>query len=617
MGSKHRRATIALLILTIAAGGRQMLAALPTEDSVAAPAVEAPTPAECVQSAIAAESRADRDQRDRLIEQALRADANFAPARWQAGQVRYDDRWLSIDEALAKAEQDELLAQYRKIRAKHRSVPDAPQPSAAKTPKDGDDPVRELMLARWCQKHHLADETRAHATQLLASRSNDPEVLKMLGLTWHQGQLITAAELAERKARDEQDRHAMQHWRPIVAQICRQIESQSASEHADGLGQLHAIDDPDAVEALVAVCKPRPALLCEAIHVIGQIPGQQATDALLRQAVMSKDNEVIAAACQELKARSIFGYVPKLMAALSAPVQTRHYVVQDATGVHFRETVQREGEKGVVVKTVDTEVSFLVPNPNLEEIIGQAYAETVVDARGTARTAARLNQKLASYNAAIYRVLDATVGESAPHEPVLWWDWWHKYAAGLSGQRFKKPVSLTAYHRQAYVPYVPVSFDDSPHIRRTSSCFARGTKVWALDGPKPIEQVQIGDRVLSQSPWSGELTFKPVLDTTLGHNDLLTLVTANGDLLVATPVHIFWVSGAGWRMTKELHVGDRLHTTSGWSELTSIEPLAADETHNLVVADFNTYFVGESRILTHDVTIPETVTGGVPGELAR
>ena len=69
-------------------------------------------------------------------------------------------------------------------------------------------------------------------------------------------------------------------------------------------------------------------------------------------------------------------------------------------------------------------------------------------------------------------------------------------------------------------------------------------------------------------------------------------------------------------MTKELKVGDRLHTVSGWSEIEGIKPVEAGETHNLVVADFNTYFVGDDRILTHDITIPQTVTGGVPGELA-
>ena len=35
-----------------------------------------------------------------------------------------------------------------------------------------------------------------------------------------------------------------------------------------------------------------------------------------------------------------------------------------------------------------------------------------------------------------------------------------------------------------------------------------------------------------------------------------------------------------------------------------------------MVADFNTYFVGNARLLVHDITIPQMVTGGVPGELA-
>ena len=132
----------------------------------------------------------------------------------------------------------------------------------------------------------------------------------------------------------------------------------------------------------------------------------------------------------------------------------------------------------------------------------------------------------------------------------------------------------------------------------------------------PIEKIQIGDRVLSQSALTGELTFKPVLDITLGHQEFLALTTTEKETLVPTGGHAFWVSGLGWRLAHELKVGDRLHTVSGWSEIESIKPLKADETHNLVVADFNTYFVGDERVLVHDITIPQMVTGGVPGELA-
>ena len=48
----------------------------------------------------------------------------------------------------------------------------------------------------------------------------------------------------------------------------------------------------------------------------------------------------------------------------------------------------------------------------------------------------------------------------------------------------------------------------------------------------PIENVQVGDRVLSQDPLSGELTFKPVLDITVGHQDFFALSTTEREQLV-------------------------------------------------------------------------------------
>jgi hypothetical protein len=601
-----------ILISAAATCGTQALAATAAVDSKD-PSAGKPPAAQCVQGAIAAEARADRTERDRLIEQALRVAPDFAPARWQAGQVRYGDQWLTIDAAVEKGTQDELLAQYRKMRSVY-----------------GNSPEGQLTLARWCQRHHLVAETAAHASQLLASRPNDPEVLKMLDLAWHKGQLITVTELAQRKEQDEKAKQAMRHWRPLVGAIRNKIESKSSGEHEQGIQELQAIHDPAAIEALVFVFKSRPSLLCEAIGVIGQISGQEATDAILQQAILSKNDDVILAACDQLKSRSVYGYVPKLMAALSTPAQTKFEVVRDADGVHFRETVEHEGEEATVAKTVDTEIRFLVPNPNLGNIIGQTYAETFLDTQMTAKATAKQNRKLLDFNDSIYRILDNTVGKVAAHEPAAWWDWWHNYNVMSIG---KKPVYVDNYYNPvdvAYVPYMPadipdipvtVPLDSTPQLGQTVSrprcdgCFARGTKVWTSSGQTPIENVQIGDRVLSQSPLSGELTFKPVLDTTLGRQPFFA-IDAAGERLVATGGHMFWVSGTGWRLARELKVGDRLHTVSGWSEIQSIEPVDAGETHNLVVAEFDTYFVGNSRVLTHDITIPQMVTGAVPGELA-
>jgi hypothetical protein len=440
----------------------------------------------------------------------------------------------------------------------------------------------------------------------------------MLDLTWHKGQLITMAELAQRKERDEKAKQAMQHWRPLLGAIRNRIDSKSASEHDAGLEQLRTVNDPASIEALISVFKNRPSSLCEALTVIGRMPGQEATDSLLQQAMLSKHEEVRLAACGQLKTRSVYGYVPKLMAALSTPLRASFDVDRDADGVHFRETVQREGEEATVAKTVDTEVGLLTLNPKLGNIIGQAYAEAFADAQMAANTASKINQKLIRFNDSIYWVLDHTVGEVATHDPQAWWNWWHQYNVMSTN---KKPLYVDNYYNPVDVPFIPI--DPTPitdhstlavrHVL-TDGCFARGTKVWTSSGLMPIENVQVGDCVLSQSPLSGELTFKPVMQITLGRQAFLAL-DAEGEELVATGGHLFWVSGAGWRMAKELKVGDRLHTVSGWSEIHSITPVDAGETHNLVVADFNTYFVGNARVLTHDITIPQMVTGGVPGEL--
>jgi hypothetical protein len=128
----------------------------------------------------------------------------------------------------------------------------------------------------------------------------------------------------------------------------------------------------------------------------------------------------------------------------------------------------------------------------------------------------------------------------------------------------------------------------------------------------PIEAIEIGDRVLAQDPISGELAFKPVLATTTGQQEFIA-IGAGDESIVATQGHVFWVSGEGWRMAKDLKLGDRLHDVAGWVEITSLQHLPAGETYNLRVADFNTYFVGDARILVHDITIMQATSSLVPG----
>ena len=71
-------------------------------------------------------------------------------------------------------------------------------------------------------------------------------------------------------------------------------------------------------------------------------------------------------------------------------------------------------------------------------------------------------------------------------------------------------------------------------------------------------------------------------------------------------------------MARDLAVGDRLHTLSGGVavEKTGKPPAAEEEVqsaHNLIVADFHTYFVGERGILVHDNTMRKPIAAEVPG----
>jgi hypothetical protein len=66
-------------------------------------------------------------------------------------------------------------------------------------------------------------------------------------------------------------------------------------------------------------------------------------------------------------------------------------------------------------------------------------------------------------------------------------------------------------------------------------------------------------------------------------------------------------------MAKELGEGAVLHGLNGPEELKAVADAQPVETYNLVIADFNTYFVGQSGVLVHDVTPRRSTTAVLPG----
>ena len=138
----------------------------------------------------------------------------------------------------------------------------------------------------------------------------------------------------------------------------------------------------------------------------------------------------------------------------------------------------------------------------------------------------------------------------------------------------------------------------------TMACFIAGTYVLALDGFKRIEDIVAGDKIMAADPDTFEIAEKTVLETYVRQVDKLVHITINGEEIVTTDNHPFYVQGRGFINAGSLLVGDRLISVNGedlivedyYIKLTE-EPVSV---YNFQVEDFHTYFVGDCSVWVHN-----------------
>lgn len=93
-------------------------------------------------------------------------------------------------------------------------------------------------------------------------------------------------------------------------------------------------------------------------------------------------------------------------------------------------------------------------------------------------------------------------------------------------------------------------------------CFIAGTEIETLDGVKSIEDIQVGDWVLSDDPNTpGEIEYKQVLQTFIKQTTGLVDIYIDGEKITATDEHPFWVPDLGWVAAKDLQAGMLLQMT--------------------------------------------------------
>ena len=146
------------------------------------------------------------------------------------------------------------------------------------------------------------------------------------------------------------------------------------------------------------------------------------------------------------------------------------------------------------------------------------------------------------------------------------------------------------------------------------SCFVAGTLVMAVAGMVAIETIKSGDKVISTDPETMETSPKTVLETYIREVTTLVHLTVNGEEIVTTVDHPFYVKNQGFIKAGELIVGDELLDVNG--NVLLVEKFNVELTdepvkvYNFKVEDFHTYFVGNCKIWVHNNDCAKKVESG-------
>ena len=147
-------------------------------------------------------------------------------------------------------------------------------------------------------------------------------------------------------------------------------------------------------------------------------------------------------------------------------------------------------------------------------------------------------------------------------------------------------------------------------------CFPAGTRVLMADGTaRPIEDVEVGDRVASADPDTG----RPVTATvtaTFTHRDVdaLRITTDRGEL-VATAAHPLYAQGRGFVPAGDLRPGDVLRDADGpAARVIRVRPAGRARTvHNIEVNTTHAYYVATTTAtwtLAHNGCTWDDAAGG-------
>ena len=139
----------------------------------------------------------------------------------------------------------------------------------------------------------------------------------------------------------------------------------------------------------------------------------------------------------------------------------------------------------------------------------------------------------------------------------------------------------------------------------TMKCFVAGTLVLTASGLIAIEQIKAGDLVYAADADTLEVSLKPVLETYIRETSELVHITVDGEKIVSTHDHPYYVNEKGFVSAELLWIGAELVDNNGntlYVEQIFREKLddESEKVYNFQVDDFHTYYVGNHKTLVHN-----------------
>jgi len=137
--------------------------------------------------------------------------------------------------------------------------------------------------------------------------------------------------------------------------------------------------------------------------------------------------------------------------------------------------------------------------------------------------------------------------------------------------------------------------------------FAAGTVVHTPSGKVSIDEVRVGDELISVAPDTSVRTTEIVQAVWTSEKDTVNAALATGEMITATANHLFWnETDQAWSYLRSFDDTDRFwavddgNVTLRWIEHTGrTEPV-----FNLTVSGPHTYLVGETGVLAHNINTP-------------